>query len=243
MTMMGKTCPVRTRAFSLSGDKRARRAAMSPLGTACFDIFSPPPGAREVMTQVERLSSRDTKIALREDRLEICADSSVFVRSRAEGLHGRSCVGGSAPHSAREQDATSRAHGIFMLVVFAPRRGLTLLRSTRPLLQVSRSTLFCVSTFGMFYALGFVPLATAAAIGFTAPLIVTALAPFALGERVGAARAIAVGVGFLGAMVVVRPGSGAYHWAVFLIFVSAAASAVTQVLSRKVAGHDAPETP
>src|SRR3954469_25370788 len=113
MTMMGKTCPVRTRAFSLSGDKRARRAAMSPLGTACFDIFSPPPGAREVMTQVERLSSRDTKIALREDRLEICADSSVFVRSRAEGLHGCSCVGGSAPHSAREQDATSRAHGIF----------------------------------------------------------------------------------------------------------------------------------
>src|SRR3954447_13010411 len=133
-------------------------------------------------------------------------------------------------------------HLAFMLVVFAPRRGLTLLRSTRPLLQVSRSTLFCVSTFGMFYALGFVPLATAAAVSFTAPLIVTALAPFALGERVGAARAIAVGVGFLGAMVVVRPGSGAYHWAVFLIFVSAAASAVTQVLSRKVAGHDPPET-
>jgi drug/metabolite transporter (DMT)-like permease len=133
-------------------------------------------------------------------------------------------------------------HLAFMLVVFAPRRGLTLLRSTRPLLQVSRSTLFCVSTFGMFYALGFVPLATAAAISFTAPLIVTALAPFALGERVGAARAIAVGVGFLGAMVVVRPGSGAYHWAVFLIFISAAASAMTQVLSRKVAGHDAPET-
>src|SRR3954449_8920311 len=74
------------------------------------------------------------------------------------------------------------------------------------------------------------------------PLIVTALAPFALGERVGAARAIAVGVGFLGAMVVVRPGSGAYHWAVFLIFISAAASAVTQVLSRKLDGHDAPET-
>src|SRR3954469_12070177 len=53
MTMMGKTCPVRARAFSLSWDKRARRAAMSPLGTACLDIFSPPPGAREVMTQVE----------------------------------------------------------------------------------------------------------------------------------------------------------------------------------------------
>src|SRR3954471_23239721 len=72
MTMMGKTCPVRARAFSLSWDKRARRAAMSPLRTACFDIFSPPPGAREVMTQVERLSSSETKIALRSVRIAAC---------------------------------------------------------------------------------------------------------------------------------------------------------------------------
>jgi drug/metabolite transporter (DMT)-like permease len=133
-------------------------------------------------------------------------------------------------------------HLLFMLVVFAPRRGLALLRSTRPVLQVSRSTLFCISSFVMFYALGFVPLATAVAINFTSPLIVTALAPIMLAERVGTARAIAVGVGFLGAMIVVRPGSGAYHWAAFLIYVSAATSAATQVLSRKVAGHDTPET-
>src|SRR4051812_43546463 len=91
MTMMGRTRPVRARAFSLSWDKRARRAAMSPLRTECFDIFSPPPGARDVMTQVERLSPRDTS------RVEIGADSGVFVRSRTEGLHGRSRVGGSAP--------------------------------------------------------------------------------------------------------------------------------------------------
>src|SRR3954451_21777526 len=91
MTMTGKMCPVRARAFSVSWDKRARRAAMSPLRTACFDIFSPPPGASDVMTQVERLSSRD------KDRVEIGADSGVFVRSRTEGLHGRSRVSGSAP--------------------------------------------------------------------------------------------------------------------------------------------------
>src|SRR3954464_10544993 len=46
---------------------------MSPLGTECLDIFSPPPGAREVMTQVERLSSRDTKIALRSVRIAACS--------------------------------------------------------------------------------------------------------------------------------------------------------------------------
>jgi hypothetical protein len=46
---------------------------MSPLRTGCFDIFSPPPGASEVMTQVERLSSRDTKIALRSVRTAACS--------------------------------------------------------------------------------------------------------------------------------------------------------------------------
>jgi drug/metabolite transporter (DMT)-like permease len=130
----------------------------------------------------------------------------------------------------------------FMLVVFAPRYGRSLLASSRPGLQTLRSLLFCGSSFLMFYALGFVPLATAAAISFTAPLIVTAASPFLLGERVGLARWLAVAAGFMGALIVVRPGTGALHWAAFLIFGSAAASASTQLLSRKLAGHDSPET-
>src|SRR5215212_8975218 len=133
-------------------------------------------------------------------------------------------------------------HLAFMLVVFAPRHGRALLASSRPALQIARSLLFCCSTFLMFYELGFVPLATAAAISFTAPLIVTAAAPLFLGERVGLARALAVTAGFIGALIVVRPGSGALHWAAFLIFGSAAASASTQLLSRKLAGYDSPET-
>jgi len=133
-------------------------------------------------------------------------------------------------------------HLAFMLLVFAPRYGRSLLASSRPGLQLSRSLLFCGSTFLMFYALGFVPLATAAAISFTAPLIVTAASPFLLGEKVGLARGVAVTVGFLGALLVVRPGSGALHWAAFLIFGSATASACVQLLSRKLAGYDSPET-
>jgi drug/metabolite transporter (DMT)-like permease len=130
----------------------------------------------------------------------------------------------------------------FMLIVFAPRYGLALFASSRPGLQVARSLLFCGSTFLTFYALGFVPLATAAAIFLTAPLIVTGLSPFVLGEKVRLTRALAVAAGFLGALIVVRPGSGALHWAAFLIFGSATASALTQLLSRKLAGHDSPET-
>src|SRR5215210_1462644 len=108
MTMIGKRRPVRARAFSLSWDKRARRAAMSPLRTECFDIVSPPPGASEVMTQVERLSSSETKIALR----------SVRIAAGSSGRGQRACMVAPEwvvqhPHSAREQGATNRAHGIF----------------------------------------------------------------------------------------------------------------------------------
>ena len=130
----------------------------------------------------------------------------------------------------------------FMLLVFWPRHGWSLLASSRPVLQVIRSLLFCGSTFLMFFALGFVPLATAAAISFTAPLIVTAASPLILGEKVRVSRALAVAAGFLGALIVVRPGSGALHWAALLIFGSATASAMTQLLSRKLAGSDSPET-
>src|SRR3954462_14654912 len=81
---------------------------MSPLRTECCAIFAPRPGAREVMTQVERLSSRDTKIALRSVRIAACSS----------GRGQRACMGAPEwvvqhPHSAREQGATNRAHGIF----------------------------------------------------------------------------------------------------------------------------------
>src|SRR6059058_3531730 len=80
---------------------------MSPLGTECLDIVSPPPGAREVMTQVERLSSRETKIALRSVRIAACSC----------GRGQRACMVAPEwvvqhPHSAREPGATNRTHGI-----------------------------------------------------------------------------------------------------------------------------------
>jgi drug/metabolite transporter (DMT)-like permease len=94
-------------------------------------------------------------------------------------------------------------HFLFMMLVFAPRYGRGLLRSTRLPMQLTRSSLHCLSAFLDFYALGFVALPTATAIAFTAPLMVIALAPLVLSERIGFARWLAVGVGFIGTLVVV----------------------------------------
>jgi drug/metabolite transporter (DMT)-like permease len=129
-------------------------------------------------------------------------------------------------------------HFLFMLLIFTPRHGLDLLRSTRLPMQLIRSSLHCASAILTFYALGFVALPTATAISFSAPLMVTALAPLVLGEKVGLLRWLAVGAGFIGALVVVRPGGGGQDWAVTLLLANAAISAVIQLMSRKLAQHD-----
>jgi drug/metabolite transporter (DMT)-like permease len=133
-------------------------------------------------------------------------------------------------------------HFLFMLLFFAPRSGLDLLRSTQLPLQLIRSSLHCMSAIMTFYALGFVSLPTATAISFAAPLMVTALAPLILGERVGLPQWLAVGAGFMGALVMVRPGASGQNWAVLILLLNAGASAVIQLLSRKLARHDGAAT-
>jgi hypothetical protein len=71
MTITWKDFPVRANAFCLSSDRRANSAAMFPADTPCFDIFSPPPGESDVINQVERLSSNETKIAPRLIRIAV----------------------------------------------------------------------------------------------------------------------------------------------------------------------------
>jgi len=132
-------------------------------------------------------------------------------------------------------------HFVYMLMVFVPYRGLALLRSQQIPLQLLRSSLLCLATLIYITALAFVPLTTAAAISFTAPFIVTAFAPFILGERVSLRRWIAITVGFAGALIVIRPGEG-MNLAALLVFGSAASAAFYQLLSRKLAAGDPADT-
>ena len=99
-------------------------------------------------------------------------------------------------------------HLIVMLVVFLPRYGRRLLATRRPGIQLGRSLLMLVSNLVFVIAIGKVPLATASAIGFTSPLLVTAMSVPLLGEQVGWRRWSAVVVGFAGALLIIRPGSG-----------------------------------
>jgi drug/metabolite transporter (DMT)-like permease len=133
-------------------------------------------------------------------------------------------------------------HLIVMLIVFWPRYGRQLLATRRPLVQLARSALMLVSNGIFVFAIGTVPLATASAIGFTSPLIVTALSVPLLREQVGWRRWSAVIVGFCGALLIIRPGAGLHDPAVLLLLASSGAYALYQVATRWVMAHDSPAT-
>ncbi|MBS0561315.1 MAG: DMT family transporter [Proteobacteria bacterium] len=129
-------------------------------------------------------------------------------------------------------------HLIVMLALFMPRYGIKLLLPQRPLVQIGRSAMMLTSNLVYVMAIATVPLATASVIGFTSPLLVTALSVPLLGESVGWRRWTAVLVGFAGAVLVIRPESGFADPAVLLILISSFCYALYQIGTRWVARYD-----
>ena len=78
--------------------------------------------------------------------------------------------------------------------------------SDKPKLQILRGLILLSANICFFYAISIVSLAKALTLAFIAPLIVTAFSPILLGEKVGFRRWTAVAVGFIGSLVVIRPG-------------------------------------
>lgn len=125
-------------------------------------------------------------------------------------------------------------------ILLCGRRLPALAVSRTPKLQLIRSVLL-MSTTGTFnYAIHFTPLATATTIMFTSPLLVVVLSGPILGEKVGARRWLGVAVGFVGALVVVRPwqeGLSQMSGALVLL-VAALLNSNYQLITRKVRSDD-----
>ncbi|TRM49573.1 DMT family transporter [Achromobacter sp. LC458] len=117
-------------------------------------------------------------------------------------------------------------HGSGMRLRDAPEKPLLILRGV---------TLATVATCFMT-ALIWMPLSEATAIYFTSPLIMVALSPWLLGERVRPVQWLAVAVGFAGMLLIVRPGGDLPLLGTLLMAVSAICYAIFQVLTRKLSG-------
>ncbi|MGH7123020.1 MAG: DMT family transporter, partial [Stellaceae bacterium] len=133
-------------------------------------------------------------------------------------------------------------HFLTMIAVFLPSAGWRVLRANRPAIQIARSFLLLGSTVFSVSGIGYVPLATASAIGFSSPIIVTALSVPLLGESVGPRRWSAVLVGFIGVLIVVRPGAGELTGATLLLLCAASCYALYQIATRRSSQHDSAET-
>ncbi|HMH50872.1 MAG TPA: DMT family transporter [Candidatus Acidoferrum sp.] len=138
--------------------------------------------------------------------------------------------------------ARSAGHFVFILALLGPGHGWWRLFETNNLrLQVGRSFLQVSSQMLFFTAIGHVQLADATAVSFTAPLIVAALAGPLLAERVEPSHWAAIGAGFAGALIVIRPGAGVSAY-LLLILGSSVCYALYQLLTRRVAAYDRPQT-
>jgi len=123
-------------------------------------------------------------------------------------------------------------HAVLFLMIFSGTGIRRQIATTRPVLQFTRSVLLLAATGCFFTALKFLPLADAVAINFVAPLLVTAFSIPILGERVGLHRWSAILVGFIGVLVIIRPGMESMHWAAVLPLGTALCYSLYQILTR-----------
>ncbi len=113
-----------------------------------------------------------------------------------------------------------------------------LVRTRRPGLQAGRAALLVTSIGALFIGLTYIPIADATVISFMAPLFITALSALFLKERVGVHRWTAVLVGLAGVVLIVRPGTGLWHWAAAGPLLGALAFAGYQVATRALAATE-----
>jgi drug/metabolite transporter (DMT)-like permease len=130
---------------------------------------------------------------------------------------------------------------VFALIMFPamlPASPLYALQTKRLGLQMIRGVALLGSSLFFISGLRFLPMAEASATSFVSPLFVTALSIVFLGESVGVRRWLATAVGLIGVLIVLRPGTSAFHPAAFFPIVSALAWACTLIMTRMMSGTE-----
>jgi len=130
-------------------------------------------------------------------------------------------------------------HMVLMALVLGPRLGTGLLRTANLRLQLIRGVVLAASSLVFLSALRLMPLAEAAAIAFMTPIIIAVLAAPVLGERVERHTWLALAGGFIGVLLIVRPGGGLFTPVALLPLASACMMALYQMMTSKLAGRDA----
>jgi drug/metabolite transporter (DMT)-like permease len=132
--------------------------------------------------------------------------------------------------------------GLAIVGVLVLRAGKAVLRTTRPRLHVIRNVLHFAGQYGWIYGIAVLPLAEVTAIEFTAPIWTAVLAVLFLGERMNRGRVVAIGLGFAGIFVILRPGVEVVQLASLVVLASAICYATTHVTTKALTATDRPLT-
>ena len=123
-------------------------------------------------------------------------------------------------------------------MVFFFKKNLTW--STQPKLQIFRGITLFFANILFFYSISVISMAKALTLAFVAPLITTALSPIFLNEKVGIRRWSAVIVGFIGSLVVIRPGFIDFNLASFAALGTGFFYGIYLIITRKLHTSDSP---
>ena len=132
--------------------------------------------------------------------------------------------------------------GLLALLPFLWRSGPAVLRTTQLPRYFLRSAIGVASMLCGFWALGNLPMALAISLSYAAPLFVTVLAVFLLGEKVRMRRWSAVVIGFIGVLVIVQPGSTAFSGGMLVALAGALLGAVVAIQIKQLSRVDAADT-
>ena len=133
-------------------------------------------------------------------------------------------------------------HALIGSALMFPMRGLALVRTRHLRWHLLRGLMFVAMTGMNFWALQYLQLTVTASIFFTVPILIALMGAPLLGERMDAKRWAAILLGFAGVLVIVRPGSDAFHPAMLLSMANAVLVAFFNLMTRKLAAYDSPET-
>ncbi len=172
--------------------------------------------------------------------------STLAVLCLVTGLQLLPVVDGIARHLSAEYSVLLLAWGryTFHLAVVFPvalwRHGRAALMPPSPALQLLRGALLLGCSVLFFGAVSHMPVADAIALVFVYPFVVTTLSPWLLGEPVGVRRWSAVAVGFIGVLVIARPGGGLYPAGTPLALGAGVLFAIYVIVTRRLAGRAPP---
>ena len=133
-------------------------------------------------------------------------------------------------------------HLAIVALLIVPSQGTHSLDSKAPVRETVRALLLLASTICNFMAVQYLPLTLTSTIFFSIPIFVCVLSIPLLGETVRARRWIAIGIGFVGILIVTRPWAATFHWAMIFAVTAAICASLYQILTRMLAGVDSTNT-